>query len=237
MEHSCFRCGARVEDGTNFCPSCGAPQIRVTASLPREPALQPLPEPAAPSAGEFPAGSAPLRPRDAQMASAPGSAGFDWQYALPAAALGGVCAAVLALLPIISVFFPLWMAASGAFAVAFYRRRKRAAWVEAGDGARLGALAALIGFLPFALVVALEFLFLARQGMMKEVFGRMSATSADPEVQQQMQHILAWLQTPRGAAIAVIGSLAIAFVLFVVLGSIGGAIWAAITGRRDSRAS
>lgn len=126
------------------------------------------------------------------------------------------------------------MAASGAFAVAFYRRRKRAAWVPAGFGARLGALAGTIGFIPFAVVVALEFLFMARSGMLKEVFSRFSATSADPQAQQQMQQIAAWLQTPKGAAIAVVGALAFCFIGFLLLGTIGGAIWASITGKRDS---
>ena len=159
---------------------------------------------------------------------------FDWTQALPSAALGGVCGAVLALMPIVSLLFPLWMAATGVFAVAFYRRRKRAAWIPGGAGARLGALAGTIGFVPFAVVVALEFLFMARTGMMKEVFSRMSTSSPDPEVQQQMQHIAAWLQSPQGAAVAVVGALVFCFLGFLVLGTIGGAIWASLTGKRNS---
>jgi ABC-type sugar transport system permease subunit len=138
-------------------------------------------------------------------------------------------------MPLISLLFPLWMAATGAFAVVFYRRRRHASWIPAGVGARLGVLAGAIGFLPFALVVALEFLFMSRTGMMREIFSRVSTSNPDPEVQQRMQQMVAWLQTPQGAAIAVVGALVFCFVGFVVLGTLGGAIWANMTGKREQQ--
>jgi hypothetical protein len=50
-----------------------------------------------------------------------------------------------------------------------------------------------------------------------------------------MQQMVAWLQTPQGAAIAVVGALVFCFVGFVVLGTLGGAIWANMTGKREQQ--
>ena len=209
-------------------------------SPPPEPAAQlldqqPTSQPYGAS-GESPPNSIPPSPTSQAL----GRAGvaqypheFNWQDGLPSAALGGVCGAVLALMPLISLLFPLWMAATGAFAVAFYRRRSHISSISAGVGARLGVLAGTIGFLPFALVVAVEFLFMARSGMMREIFSRVSTSSPDPEVQQNIQQFLAWIQTPQGAAVAVVGALVFCFVGFLVLGTIGGAIWASMTRKPE----
>jgi hypothetical protein len=126
------------------------------------------------------------------------------------------------------------MAATGAFAVMFYRRRRHALAVSGSVGAKLGALAGTIGFVPFSLIVALEFLFMSRNGMLHDVFGRMVTSNADPQAQQQMQQVITWLQTPQGTAIAVVGALAFAFAGFLVLGTIGGAIWASVTKRSSA---
>jgi hypothetical protein len=211
------------------------PQIRVAAKPAAEPQEESAPEPAFHQTGIVTAPASDWTTSNARHAAATAVAlpdQLDWTEALPSAALGGVCGAVLSLLPLVSLLLPLWMAATGAFAVGFYRRRKRAPLVPAGFGARLGALAGTIGFVPFAVVMALEFLFMARTGMMKEVFSRMSTTNADPQVQQQLQQIAAWLQSPQGAAFAVVAALAFCFLGFVLLGTIGGAIWASTTGKR-----
>lgn len=245
VEHSCFRCGAQVEDGTNFCPSCGAPQIRVAPRL-AESESQPLPvtaEPVQPPQAQPERSTASWT---ASSAEGPGSRPalsipeqLDWTQALPSAALGGICGAVLtlALMPLVTLLFPLLMSSPGVFSVGFYRRRKRIPWVPGGIGARLGVLAGAIGFVPFAIVVAVEFLIAERSGMMKEMMGKINISSPDPSTQQQMQHLIAWLQTPQGAAIAVVGALVFAFVGFLVLGTIGGAVWASMTGKRNPRAN
>ncbi|MBV8206082.1 MAG: zinc ribbon domain-containing protein [Acidobacteria bacterium] len=230
MEHSCFRCGARVEDGVNFCPSCGAPQIRVPAR-PAEEAPA-----AAAEAGRQPGEVAPAslqHERAAVPVEDGGVRGLDWTDALPSAALGGACGAALALIPLTSLVFPVWMAATGAFAVSFYRRRRRVPWVAAGTGARLGALAGVIGFVPFAIGFAIQFLWLQRSGMLREYFSHINTANPDPAVQQRMQQFVTWLQTPQGAAVAAVCMLIFAFLGFLVLGTIGGAVWAAATGKRE----
>src|SRR5437868_6908078 len=115
MEHSCERCGAKVEDGISFCPSCGAPQIRVAME----------PQPLAP-------GTVPLH--------APEPGRLVWAHAFPAAMIAGVCGAILGTVPLLSLLFFLWFTLAGAFAVAIYRRRMGVAWLPTGMGARLGAV-------------------------------------------------------------------------------------------------
>src|SRR5690349_21386787 len=56
MESPCYRCGAPVEEQTAFCPSCKAPQIKVSVpadSLANQPSTLPLP-PGTPSSIEPP---------------------------------------------------------------------------------------------------------------------------------------------------------------------------------------
>ena len=48
-----------------------------------------------------------------------------------------------------------------------------------------------------------------------------------------MQQFVTWLQTPQGAAVAAVCMLIFAFLGFLVLGTIGGAVWAAATGKRE----
>src|SRR5690348_4945365 len=55
MERECYRCGAKMEESAPFCPSCAAPQIRVSAPAPAEiPATPPL-DPGTPASLEPPA--------------------------------------------------------------------------------------------------------------------------------------------------------------------------------------
>lgn len=241
VDHSCFRCGTRVKDGTNFCPHCGAPQIRVTRSMdqvesestpsdPQTTANEPDVQPTNPSDA---APGYPQVPAQTYSGSSGSSRAFDWTQALPSAALGGVCGAALSLLPLLLIAFPLWMASTGAFAVTFYRRRRHISFIPAGVGARLGALAGTIGFVPFALVLAVQFLLAQRTGVMREYFSHVSTGNPDPEVQQRLQHFVAWAQTPQGAAVLAVAALVFAFVGFLVLGTIGGAVWASITGKKN----
>ena len=141
--------------------------------------------------------------------------------------------ALLSVVPILIYIFPLWMASTGAFAVSFYRRRRNLASVRGGVGARLGALAGAIGFVPCALVLAIEFLVMSRTGMLHDALQHANVNNADPQVQQQMQQMMAWVQTPQGSATVVVAVLVFCFLGFVILGAIGGALWASMTGKQE----
>jgi hypothetical protein len=123
VEHSCYQCGLAVDEGIAFCPQCNAPQIRVAVG-------DAVVSPTIDSGSEVkPTGS---HPNTSQITV------LQWSYALPAAALAGLIAAVMMLIPVGA--FGLGMLASGALAVMFYRRRNPVANVTPGTCARKGAL-------------------------------------------------------------------------------------------------
>src|SRR5213083_2426010 len=102
MEHSCYQCGASVDEGITFCPQCNAPQIRVTVGdaitiLAIDPDLE-------------------VR-TPGSHANRPQISALQWSYALPAAALAGLISAVMMMIPVGA--FGLGMLAAGALSVMF----------------------------------------------------------------------------------------------------------------------
>jgi len=143
--------------------------------------------------------------------------------------------AVACLLPVVSLLFPVWMLAGGWFAVVLYRRRSSFPLLSAAVGSKIGALAGLLGFAFFALFTSL-YLAIAtlvlHQGeqiraMLRSVLDQAAAKNSDPGAQA----ILQWVQTPEGLALAVVFSLFL-FLLAFLLFSIAGGMFAATVGRR-----
>src|SRR3954470_18373048 len=97
MQIACHRCGAMLEEGTAFCPQCGAPQIRVeTPAASNQPATPSMP----------PGTPANLQPAATPVALAPP---LDWGVGFKAALLMGVLAAIPASVPIASALCCLWL--------------------------------------------------------------------------------------------------------------------------------
>ena len=110
-------------------------------------------------------------------------------------------------------------------------RVEELAWLPGGLGARLGALAGTIGFAIYALFFALDILLLRSstyRQLLRGMIEKMVERNPDPQVQQMLQ----WFLTPPGLATLVTMSLLFLFLLFLLLGTFGGALWAALTGRR-----
>jgi hypothetical protein len=215
MQIACHRCGAMLEEGTAFCPACGAPQIRVNSDQPASP---PLP----------PGTPGNLQP-PATPVGMPGSTRIDWSAAFKVTLITGAVAAIPSSIPVASALCCLWLVGGAALTVKMYQR-SRPGLVTTGMGARLGAV---MGLCTFGFWLVFRFIVESARGgftarMMQEL-QRSAAANPDPNVQQVVQK----LNTPEGIAIFVTMMAVIMLFSFVIFGIIGGAIGASVWGRRS----
>ncbi len=211
MEHSCYKCGATIDEGIAFCPHCSAPQIRV--------------------AGIETAASIDVT-ADVPHSIASSTTAIYWPQALPAAAVAGLVAAVLALVPLGG--FGLGTLSAGFLSVLLYRRRNAVFNPTAGAGAKLGALSGALAFAFLTVFLALRAAFFntsaqIRQTMIEAV-EQSAARSSSP---QQAQQALEFLRTPAGFAVMLVVGLITMFVIFLIFSSVGGAIGAVLLRRKD----
>src|SRR5207237_4064850 len=112
-------------------------------------------------------------------------------------ALAGLVIAVASGIPQLALL--VWMLGSGVLAVIFYRRRQFI-HLTAGMGARLGAVAGLVGFAIFGILFLVQALALRGTGQLQaalqEALKQSAARSSDPNAQQLIQRFL----TPEGIA-------------------------------------
>jgi len=205
-----------VQEGTAFCPQCNAPQIRVS-----------MPESVMP-----PPGRSVL---DRPLASyrnpiSPLGTRIDWSQALPATALAGLIAAVLMLTPL--MVFGLGMLIGGSLAVVFYRRRNPVAHVTLGMGSRLGMVCGVLGGCIFTVLLSARMIFLHEWGQVREKaledVAQAAARNPDPQAQQALE----FFKTDQGIALLVTSAWIGTLLAFVIFSGLGGAIGAALTGRR-----
>lgn len=211
MEHPCNKCGTLVEDGTAFCPSCSAPQIRV--------------------AGATSFADAASSVLVGQADSCPDANAIQWSQGLPSAALAGLIAACLMFIPLGA--FGLGMIAAGVFVALFYRRRCPFGHLTPGMGARLGTVSGIFGFAIFAVFTAIEVLVFHSGGQLRaallEAVQQSAARTSDPQAQQ----VLDYLKSPPGLALVMGMGLVVMFVIFLLLSSMGGALTAVLLRRRE----
>jgi hypothetical protein len=110
----------------------------------------------------------------------------------------------------------------GWFAVFLYSRRAEHLPLNAGLGARIGAVTGLTAFGLYALVTAIVLVFQRAQflGAIKKAMADAVAQNPNPQTQQ----IVDKLMSPEGIAVLVTITVVIMFFVFLVLCSIGGAI-------------
>ncbi|HEX7962273.1 MAG TPA: hypothetical protein VF493_20335 [Terriglobales bacterium] len=139
---------------------------------------------------------------------------------------------------ILASLFPVWIVGGGWLAVGLYRRRTFARELGAAAGAKLGAVAGLLGFAIFATVnsitVAIK-IFVLHQGpqlrsLMMAALDQAASRNPDPRVQPMME----WVRTPEGMAFLIITGMVLLFVAFLVLGSLGGLVGASLNRKRSS---
>ena len=210
MEHACHRCGVPIEDGVPFCAKCNAPQIRFIVN--EEPELE---RHTAPS-------DHPIEPLDPPA--------LQWRKAIQPAALAGIFAAFAMAIP--GGPLGLGMLAAGALAVLLYQRRVPGRTLTRGLGARLGALAGLVGFVFFAGASSLEILvFKSDNELRSSLFSAIDqavARSTDPQAREMVERF----KSPEGLAIILVLALLVVGIASVGCASLGGALGAWFVQRR-----
>ncbi len=224
MQTACHRCGAVIEEGTAFCPQCGAAQIKVTAPQPNAPATPPLP-PGTPAGMQPPAQPVMMAP-----------AALDWGTGFKIAALAGVIAALPSSIPILSMGCCIWILAAAALAVKFYQQGKPVgSLVTAGMGARLGAVTGISSFVTFIVLGFVKAAALGGRGQMREAMMQAlrdnAARNPDPQAQQMIEK----LSTPAGIAFLVVFVIVCIGIAFLIFGLLGGVIGASLWGRKQTQ--
>jgi hypothetical protein len=155
-----------------------------------------------------------------------------WRPAFHAAFVGGVFSALV--MNFLGGLLGLGFIAGGTIAVYAYRRRVPGAVLGLGSGSLLGAVSGLIGFLVFGALATLEILLSHKGGELRRTFFDSldkAVQSADPQLQQQVQSLVAQFKTPEGMAVFFIFAAIVVCVIFVFFSILGGAIGSSITRR------
>ncbi len=159
-----------------------------------------------------------------------------WQAANLAAGLGALAALIVAVatgLPLLGFF--VWMLGGGMLAVVIYRRRQPFPSLTAATGARLGARAGVMGFVIVGLLSLAQVASLRGSGQLRaaleQALKASAAHSGNPEAQQMVQQFL----TPEGMRLFLALGIVLMLVMFVAVSSLGGAIAAALSRKRETR--
>lgn len=219
MQRDCYRCGLPIEEQLAFCPSCGAPQIRVSRVPETEP---PIEAPESPASGSSSPANVVIA---APTADVRGLTGIQWRpflrTATPLAALTG---AFTAAFPPLGLF--ILLPSSLIWAISRYRRQRPFA-LRGGQGARMGALMGLLSFGFFLVMVLLN------PTVYRDIMIRSIHESATRNPDPQVQQVLQWFATPDGLLACAALFLAIILGIFLIIGIGSGALAVALSKSRN----
>jgi hypothetical protein len=170
--------------------------------------------------------------QSAQHVSEIGSA-IAWSNALPACALAAAIAAVLMALGLMVPF--LAVVGAGFLAVGFYRRRNPGVLIKAGAGARLGAVSGLLCFAMSAVLEALDLAIFHKGSWLRDKMFEAMQQAASRTTDPQAVAMLNYLKSPAGMVVMIVFVLIFAFVAFMILSSLGGALGGIVLGRANRR--
>jgi hypothetical protein len=217
-----------IEEGAAFCQECGAPQIRVLVSE-----LESVPPPRPPENEQPFTGPGMLSHGQAPAVAATTS--VNWGQALRAAGLAGALLGISWVIP--PAMYLFWMLGCGAFGVALYHRRNPQTELTRGVGARIGAVAGVIAFGIFAVMMSLQLLLTRGSGSMRtmllEAIEKSGAANPDPRSQELLQK----LTTPEGLAIMVTFAMLLLFFALLGFSAIGGALGSSFFRNKSRDAS
>ena len=219
MEHPCPRCNASVDDGSPFCPTCEAAQVR---AITREYSRVPVNVAATASSTTMFAETGVVQSSIPAKADAHGE--------LRSALYAGIIAAVLSMIQPAS--FILALPLGGFLSVLLYRRRSLGDDPGPRAGFRLGTFTGLFAFGLLVVLTAMATLASHDQGKihadMVQIILQAQARSSDPQAKQAFDYFL----TPQGMAFMMIFGFVFTCVLCVLLSGIGGAISASLLRRK-----
>ena len=159
----------------------------------------------------------------------------NWSQALRAAGLAGALLGISWVIP--PAMYLFWMLACGAFGVALYHRRNPQTELTRGVGARIGAVAGVIAFGIFAVMMSLQLLLTRGSGSMRtmllEAIEKSGAANPDPRSQELLQK----LTTPEGLAIMVMFAMVLLFFALLGFSAIGGALGSSFFRNKNRDAS
>ncbi len=232
MERPCYRCGTSIDEQITFCPGCGAPQIRVSASRDDSDLSE---------ISSIPVPQDHILPQDHAHNPAVLSAGAGtfslaevrWKkflrIALPFALANG-----LVTLPLGLLGWLLIVPASVLWSIFLYRRQVPDATLTPGRGARMGATIGLLsaGFFSVVLVTWAAAKPAEFRALMLQALQQAATQNPDPQVQQMLQ---SWFQGPNGMAVFVAIFAITASVIFLVCTSTAGALAGLFSANRADR--
>lgn len=214
MDQLCYKCGQAVEQGTPFCPHCGAPQIRVVVEEPPS-SLALSGQISGPVAQENPAAAIAAPIRGASL--------------LKPCALAALVALILMTL---GLHVAVAMPGVGFLAVVFYRQSMPGLRIKASTGAGVGAVGGAIWFV-LSSILGLVVVTIQHKGgeirnQLIDRINQAATQTSDPQTLAMFNQ----LKSPGGIITMIVIGVVLAFLLSTIVGSLGGALGAVIFGRR-----
>jgi hypothetical protein len=203
-------CGAQLPEDALFCHKCGKPQREIVSVDEPEPAPAPPPIPVViAKAAEPPAISFHNGPAV--------------RIALSMGFLAFLCLLVVGQLALPEALIFVWLAAAGFLAVFLYRR-STGQRLSVANGARLGWISGIFGFVIVTIILTLFVIALSEPSVVTALREQIK-TRGIPEA--NLDQMIEALHTPSG----ITSALGMFFLLFTVLPAFGGAVGAKLLDR------
>ena len=211
MNSTCT-CGSTVPEDSHFCPMCGRPLSEEARQAEAEQAQTAIETARRKATGEEEPDERPI--------------GFGNSVALRSSYLGGLLAAFLSSLPLLTFLCFLWYPAAGFLSVYLYRRRTESSPTPA-EGARLGAMTGVLTFAISGVINALNSM--VRETDFAEMFRQQIDQIAQGPGQEEIRRqMIELIDNPTAVVMLVLMSMVLMLAVTLGFTTIGGALGAKI---------
>jgi len=200
-------CGAQLPEDALFCHKCGKPQREILSVAEPEPITAPPPIPVVAT-----------EPLVISFHNGPAV-----RIALGVGFLAFLCLIVVGQLALPEALIFVWLAAAGFLAVFLYRR-STGEKLSVANGARLGWISGIFGFVIVTIIITLFVIALSEPSVVTALREQVK-TRGIPEA--NLDQMIEALHSPSG----ITGALGMFFLLFTILPAFGGAIGAKLLNR------